>query len=304
MLSKNKVLTWPIAVNDINDFTHWALTEKGLKSGTVKSYLKSIELQHSLRNCLSPMCLNPVNTLMLKGAENMQLYSQPSRKNKNVMTLSLLKIVGHEISATGWSVFNKQTVWTAALLAFFGSFRMGELLCTSLGNFDAASNLTWGDIKFLEKSVLIHVKSPKSKNIGGDFVDIFDFKGHNCCPRTAISKYKAMTVDSRMYNYNGPVFKFDSGKIMTKNCFNRTISDLLSHSSVKLDVKITGHSFRAAIPAMLAKFPEISSNEHIMGWGRWGSKAYLSYTRLKLDQKLKIFEKIVSVLNFSGNKKA
>jgi hypothetical protein len=33
-----------------------------------------------------------------------------------------------------------------------------------------------------------------------------------------------------------------------------------------------------------------------MGWGRWSSTAYLLYTRLKLNQKLKIYEKIANVL--------
>ncbi len=43
-------------------------------------------------------------------------------------------------------------------------------------------------------------------------------------------------------------------------------------------------------------FPEFANDNHVMGWGRWSSSAYLLHTRLKLSQKLKIYEKIASVL--------
>jgi hypothetical protein len=56
------------------------------------------------------------------------------------------------------------------------------------------------------------------------------------------------------------------------------------------------HSFRGGIPSALASFPEIANDNHVMGWGRWSSSAYLLYTRLKLSQKLKIYEKIANVL--------
>ena len=45
------------------------------------------------------------------------------------------------------------------------------------------------------------------------------------------------------------------------------------------------------------KKPEMASDSQIMGWGRWCSPAYQAYTRLKLDQKESLFEKIASVLN-------
>ncbi len=236
---------------------------------------------------------------MLKGSMNLELYKGPKNTQKNVMTLSILKILGHEIAKSNWSSYNKQAIWTAACIAFFGSFRMGELLCTSKSSFDAASNLTWGDVKVLESSVLVHIKSPKSKNKGGDFVDIFGFKGHNCCPKSAFERFIVMTKKLGLDDKNSAVFKFENGKMLTKNIFNKAISDLLAFSSVKLDARISGHSFRAAIPSLLAKYPDLCKDDHILGWGRWGSKAYLSYTRLKIDQKRSIFEKIVSILSLN-----
>ena len=59
---------------------------------------------------------------------------------------------------------------------------------------------------------------------------------------------------------------------------------------------VTGHSFRAAIPAVLAKHPEAASSSDIIGWGRWRSDAYLSYTRLKTDQKRTTVSTITDLL--------
>ena len=59
---------------------------------------------------------------------------------------------------------------------------------------------------------------------------------------------------------------------------------------------ITGHSFRAGLPAAMANNPDLTNDREIKAWGRWSSDSYLVYTRLKLIQKRKLFNKIVSVL--------
>ncbi len=290
-------LNWPIKIEVVNVFTNWALTSKKLKASTVESYLKSLSLIHKLKGFPIDDCLNYVNTLLLKGAKNLEVYSK-SHSRKNVMTLPLLKILGHGIATSNWSVFMKQTFWTVACLAFFGSLRMGEIIASKVDNFDPGTILSWKDVKVREKSLLIHIKSPKSRNRGGDFVDIFEFAGHGCCPVKAFKVFEKMVRERGFYSETAPVFRLENGKLFTKTFFNQTVAGILNKRRFKnLDVNITGHSFRAAIPAMLARFPELSSGEEIMGWGRWGSKAYLSYTRLKIDQKKKIYDKIVSVLN-------
>ena len=76
------------------------------------------------------------------------------------------------------------------------------------------------------------------------------------------------------------------------------IKNLLSDKLGKNGNDFSGHSFRAGIPAALAKHPKLISDNHIMGWGRWGAPpSYLAYTRLKLDQKKDIFDQIRNVLS-------
>jgi hypothetical protein len=38
------------------------------------------------------------------------------------------------------------------------------------------------------------------------------------------------------------------------------------------------------------------TSDDVKGWGRWSSDAYQRYTRLKVDQKRSIFEKIITAL--------
>jgi hypothetical protein len=93
-----------------------------------------------------------------------------------------------------------------------------------------------------------------------------------------------------------PVFAFKSGKLLTQNTLNEIVRSLLRRRIGPTANQLACHSFRGGIPSALASFPEIANDSHVMGWGRWSSSAYLLYTRLKLNQKLKIYEKIANVL--------
>ena len=297
-LKKGKRFIWPLSPETINEFCYWAITENKLKYSTVDAYVSSIAIVHRLRGYDDNACNNYICKLIIRGAENMTLYSPNKNRSRNIMSLPLLKILGNEIARSNWKVDSKQCIWAASLLAFFGTCRMGELLSSKETLYDPAATLLWGDLRYGKNSWLIHIKSPKSRQPGGEYIDIFQFANHNCCPVKALLAWQAISPHSK--HADRPVFMMENGKLLTKGKFNETIRAILSTKLGKRATKITGHSFRAGIPSMLAKFPELASDSHIMGWGRWCSKAYLSYTRLKLDQKIKMFSKIVHVLSLSA----
>ena len=288
---------WPLNEETINKFCHWALKEKELKSKTVEAYISSIATIHKLNLLDDAACKNFICKTILRGAENMEIYKSSKSRLRLVMTLDTLKILGHEIAKTNWDTMNKQVVWAASCLAFFGSCRIGEILSPVIDNFDPKTTLLWGDMKNVNNGWIIHIKSPKSRIEGGEYLDIFDFKGHQCCPVKAIQQLQKMSQYSN--SKENPVFMFKNGSLLTKNIFNEKVRNLLKGPLGEAGKNFSGHSFRAGIPSALAKYPELVSDNHIMGWGRWGSAAYISYTRLKNDQKRKIFGKISVVLNNS-----
>ena len=225
----------------------------------------------------------------------MEIYADQVKGTQKVMSLPLLKILGNEIAKTTWDENSKQVVWSALTLAFFGSFRMGEILSQQENSFSPKDTLLWSDLKFLDQNhILIHVKTPKSRLPQGEFIDIFTFEGHNVCPVRALmalrDTYPAADQDS-------PVFRFSNGSFLTKTRVNSMLPQLLSPHLGPDSCEISGHSFRAAIPAVLGRHPDVANSSDIMGWGRWKSQAYLSYTRLKLRQKKDAFSKITNLLN-------
>ncbi len=186
-------LDWPLTSTAICGFAAWALTSKGLKPSTVRSYLSSLATVHELKGYSSHVCFNPIVKRMLKGAENLSFYKTITSESSKVMTLPLLKLLGHEISKTGWSEDSKQVFWTACVTAFFGSFRFGELLSPSEWGFNKDETLLWSDVAFSDNSVLIHVKIGKTRASQGEYIDLFPFTGHNCCPVKCLLRLKSLS---------------------------------------------------------------------------------------------------------------
>jgi hypothetical protein len=121
----------------------------------------------------------------LRGAENIFKIEGDHKPKRVVMSLQLLKLLGHEIASSNWEEDSKRIMWTACSVAFFGALRLGEMLCHSETSFDPTSTLVWDDVKFIDHdTVLIHLKLPKSNAEHGEFIDLFPFPG--CCPVAAL----------------------------------------------------------------------------------------------------------------------
>jgi hypothetical protein len=85
---------------------------------------------------------------------------------------------------------------------------------------------------------------------------------------------------------------FPNGKFFTPSKLNECIRSLLTPLLGPAANNFSSHSFRAGIPAALADNPELAGQAAIMGWGRWSSDAYKTYTRLKYNQRKETFSKI------------
>ena len=179
------------------------------------------------------------------------------------MTLELLKILGHEIAKTDWPGNSKQVLWCACTTAFFGSFRLGEILPKSEYNAHPSDTLLWKDINVISSDhVLIHVKVTKSRSKQGGYVDMFGFQGHEVCPVKTLLALKRLSVNN---GPDCPVFSFNSGKNLTLNNLNDTVRKL-REVHLGPDIRqFSSHSLRAAIPAVLAKYLEHSNSDKIMG---------------------------------------
>ncbi len=222
----------------------------------------------------------------------MEIYSLSAGPSRKAMSLPLLKIIGHALASSGLSRFDKASAWAIFCLAFYGSLRMGEILCSHEAFFDAIDSFLWSDIIWSKDDhIILHLRNTKGAKL--ESVDIFSVPHSSTCPLAALRRLQRLSSASA----SAPVFSWDSGLFVTIKDINKLLSSLLEPYLGQSSSCISAHSFRAAIPSLLASCPELSSSEEVMGWGRWRSSAYLSYTRLKSDQRRAIFTKILSLFD-------
>jgi len=145
------------------------------------------------------------------------MYSEIKNKTKLVMPFQMLRILGHEIVKSDWTVEKKKIFWGASCLAYFGSFRMGEILSKTKGG--EPENLKWGDVNFRpDGSALLNIRFPKIiKNVQGDFVDIFGLEGKDYCPVQCLKSLAKNAAHENNKNKN--VFSFSDGTCLTINFY-------------------------------------------------------------------------------------
>jgi hypothetical protein len=237
-------------------------------------------------------CESFLTNTALQGAVNLEFYSNMTKNVRKVMTLPLLKILGHQIAISDLSKFDKQVLWLACLLAFFGSLRFSEILPPSEKNFYAKETFLWKDIAFKEDSVILKIKIPKSRTPQGEIVDLFEISNCSVCPVKALLNLKSKLGQS--LNPDAPVFTFEDTSYLTLPLLNSLLLKML-HTVIGEEARaVTAHSFRAALPSALANSPDIATEADIYLWGCWNSTVYKKYTRLKPRQKRVIFSKILA----------
>jgi len=294
-VSQGIVASWPIPEQVLGDFINWATFIRKIKPSSIISYISHLKLIHKLRKIDDSACDSFLCRTLIKGAENLQFYSIKKKHVKKTMTLPLLRLLGHSIANSNWSVHSQSTVWACYTVAFFGSYRLGELLPKNENGFNPHETLLWSDIKFIDAdSIQIHSKITKNRNPGGEYVSLFAFPYNGCCPVAALRHLaKISNADD---NKNTPVFKFSNGVNLTKNTLNKLIVSHLHPHIGNECFFYSCKSFRAALPSALASDPHSEYDRSIKQWGRWNSDAFERYLKLSHNARRKLFKKFSRVL--------
>jgi hypothetical protein len=289
---------WPLSTDVCRAFVVWGKSVRKWQHTTIKAYLAGLKFIHHLKGLqCSHLDSDPIILLLLKGAEH-QAFSNPSLSpTRRVVTFPMLLLLANRIAKSDWDQVSKQVIYTAATTAFFASTRLGEILASAERQHSLESDLLWEDVMFTPgDSILLRLKQPKSGAREGEYVDLFKFPGYKCCPVKAMKKLRQLLEGAGQCDPQLPVFRFKSGANLTMQHFNGVLAGLLSDVCKPGTDSISCHSFRAGIPSTLSLFPDLASEDHIKGWGRWKSDAYKNYTRLQLTQREGIFGRIAEAL--------
>ena len=289
--------TLPVKIETARAFTTWAVSRRGLKGDTVKAYLSSLNVAHSISNTSSAnFNSDPCIKIALKGAKNLEGLSKKGTSTRLPMNIHLLNILGHRIMESNWSDFSKQVFWTACVTSFYTSCRMGEILPERENYVDPHTTLSWQNVQFGEDDeILIFVPYSKTSGFDGKLLDVYPIKDSNTCPAAALKRLRTLAIKVGTFAPENPVFAFKSKKNLTKAVLNKKLAELLG-DFCDCNHKFTGHTFRAAIPSLLGSFPDQNSVSELKEWGNWGSDSYKHYMKDVRENRRKIFSKIIDCM--------
>ena len=149
----------------------------------------------------------------------------------------MLKLIENSIGRKeNWSPYEKSLRFTVSLLAWWGSFRLGELIS--------------------QRKCICLVKNPKVLNEDtGDVVEVWAVPEiPDLDPITALTKFLQLRKSKFGEAESYPLFLHENGSVFTKKQMNIDLGVLLAiYPELNSPVdKWTGHSFRAGISTLLA----------------------------------------------------
>jgi hypothetical protein len=223
----------------------------------------------------------------MKGALNEK--SKLAHKETVPITMEILEEIRKNLFAKAWKSLSKLTIWAACTLAYWGVFRLGELLPARGNVFDKETDLLWEDIEFQAEGITVTIKSPKVVGRGVERVFLQKLSEKWVCP------VRAMKVLARKTGWEDklhqPVFLLNSGYSLTRKVFLDSVNKLLKNSPFD-SLKIQGKSFRSGIPSEVELLPKGFREKHVKVLGRWAGVSCRTYMKFDEQEKTNVFGKV------------
>ena len=248
------------------------LADQGLAPQTGKSYLSALRNMQISLGLPDPRDQSslPILKRVQAGISRARVVKGSPPRIRLPITVRILESIQQSLASSPEP--DRMVLWAAA---FFGFFRLGELLLDSPAHFTPATKLAWGDVAVDShtdpKMIQFHLKVSKCDQFGKGSNIIVGRVDSLLCPVTAICNYIEIRGDRP-----GPFFMDVSHKALTKQRFIKHIRDILNSLGLQQD-QYAGHSFRigAATTAAAAGVEDST----IQTLGRWHSAAFLQYIR-------------------------
>ena len=255
------------------------MRKANLSSGTQRVYWSGVSKITEIATG-QPLVRHSLTHMVMKAAQNTQ-----AKRPKVAMTWPLLAELKKSIDKQNSSSMDahcKRLLWAVSLTCMVGTFRLGELLPSKtkigpkgklLGGMKR-SNIRRMKVRVegrAEDMFLTRVVQPKERRTGAEAavdVEIFANGGMYCAVAALDRLFTGSTRETDW------AFTFSDGSPLTKDVFNKLLKKLLKHLPGYRHV--SGHSFRRAVPTMMAKLGY--GEEMIARQGRWRSSCWEAYT--------------------------
>jgi len=267
-------------------FIDWLVRSRKLKGSTINSYLAGVRQLHVVKGLDPPNMRSSLVKLVLKGIENRDGIQKRNgtKVGRLPMTMNMMLIFKHTITNSDIKRADKKLLWAVATVAFAGAFRSGEILSKHESTFDPDFTLLSRDVSWnLEATgkTVIHfcLKCPKeSKTAAPTIVDLFQNDGPLCPVKALLSWHKL-----RKRELDKPLFRMENGTPLTGAKMNSFMSKFLDPYTDKSIGSFNTHSFRIGLASMLGSLG--FSDEEVKIAGRWSSRAFEAYLKLKRTKR-------------------
>eukprot|EP00731_Ephydatia_muelleri_P036129 Em0203g4a len=259
-----------------------ALANEGLAPQTIKCYLSGVRSMQISLGLPPPRDQSslPILKRVLDGIRRSTAAQAGGRPRKIRLPITAAVLRGIQGPLSLRMGQDSTAFWAIAVVAFFGFFRLGELLLESRTTYNSVLHLSWGDISIDSLTnpsmVEVYLKKSKCDQFGAGADVLLGRSGGQLCPVTAILDYINVRRDTPGY-----FFVESQEKPISKARFIAGLREALKESGYP-DDQYAGHSFciGAATAAAIAGVED----SLIQTLGRWHSAAFLRYFRTPHDQ--------------------
>lgn len=253
---------------------HWDLYlaflfNKGLAYSTASTYISAIRTQHKLLGLPDGSTQYPF-VKMMEGYRR----SNTASDSRMPITYPILEVIINKLNSVCHSQYETLLFQAAFSLAFFGLFRVGELVYGSADRADAPLLMT--DIIQMKhnQSFLVKLRRSKTNQNGPPVLITIDAIKTVACPVVAMQSYLSARHKLAGTQY---LFCHRDGSPLTRYQFGAVLSKVV-RSTMYSSERFKSHSFRIGAATWLAEkgipYQEIKKK------GRWSSDAFLRYIRL------------------------
>ena len=230
-------------------------------------------------------------TASLKG-----LKAQLSRPVRQKLPLSIEHLVKF-YNKLDLSVEKQLAGWCAMLLAFFGCFRLSNLVPSSVIKFDPLKHLRRDDIRFESDMVLIYYKWSKT-NQNCDKVSWIPI-----CPaadpRFNLKTHLELLFEVVRAPASAPLFTYGRGKFHSRQSLVSLLGNTLASTGLSPS-DYSWHSFRRG--AAVFAFELGMNDSAVMLLGDWSSSAFKNYLEFAFIRKVSVAESVTKNFDLYVNK--
>ena len=290
---------FPVPLYQILGFITYLHRIRNLAPSTVTSYMAAVKLWQAMKGFPPSDWSDPVILLILKGYRNLALTQLKTPQVKSVITWPVLRLLRAEIWKLNMSELDRQCYWTASVLAFWGSLRMGELLEGKLG-FDKIRCMSWSKLVIEgDFHILVYVELPKiiDDERPSDHVDLFEFPIDDYCPIYNVRRLDHLNAirNPDYLDLDSSVFLLSNNHPITMDMMNQLLKRTLDPLFPGLG-RFTPHSFRSGLPSLMGAFPALFTEAQLKQKGRWLSDACNRYQKTNGDGLRRTHDALVKAL--------